>query len=123
MSIAGWLILLIAAFGTAAAAKISWKHAAGQQPCPLLGPVPICYLVFAGYAAMMLSVIAHNLLLFVGGIFPVFAFAAAGTFGELVLKKEVCPRTAGGTPQCFFSFAVSLILAALGFILFSGVQW
>ena len=119
MSIAGWLVLLIALFGTAAVTHISWKHATGQKRCPSIGPVPICYLVFAGYLAILLSVISHSLPLFLGGLIPVFAFAAAGTFGELILKKEVCPRTSGGTPQCYYSFAVSLVLVGLGFILFS----
>lgn len=45
MSIAGWLILLIAIFGTAAVARISWKHVTGQERCQSIGPVPLCYLV------------------------------------------------------------------------------
>lgn len=119
MSIAGGLILLIAFFGTAAVAKISWKHVTGQERCPSIGPVPICHLVFAGYITILLSVFTQSLLLFLGGLVPVFAFAAAGTFGEMFLKKKVCPRTPGGIPQCYFSFAASLVLAVSGFILFS----
>ena len=119
MSIAGWLILLIAAFGTAAVTQISWKHLTGQKHCPTIGPVPICYLVFAGYVAILLSVFTQSLPLFLGGLIPVFGFAAAGTFGELVLKKDVCPKTSGGIPQCYFSFAASSVLAVSGFILFS----
>ena len=119
MSLAGWLILLVAAFGTAAVTLISWKHLTGQKRCPSIGPVPICYLVFAGYVAILVSVFTRSPTLFLGGLISVFAFAAAGTFVELILKKEVCPRTSGGIPQCYFSFAASLVLALSGLYLFS----
>ena len=119
MSIVGWLILLIAAFGTVAVTQISWKHLTGQKRCPSIGPVPICYLVFAGYVAILVSVFTRSLPLFLAGLIPVLAFAAAGTFGELILKKDVCPKTSGGIPQCYFSFVASLVVAFSGLILFS----
>jgi len=86
----------------------------GLEACPLLGPVPACYLVFAGYIAMGVSVVLQPLRsgwLFLSGWLPVFLFALTGTSLEL-LGRPTCPRSAADVPLCFFSLAIASVLLA-----------
>jgi hypothetical protein len=90
------------------------EHTRGLEACPLLGPVPACYLVFIGYIAMGVSVVLESL--WSGGIFllgwlPVFLFALSGTSLEL-LGRPACPRSATDIPLCFFSLAIASVLLA-----------
>jgi len=54
----------------------------GLETCPMLGPVPACYLVFVGYIAIGVSVVLEPLRsgwVFLSGWLPVFLFALLGT--------------------------------------------
>jgi len=53
----------------------------GLDACPMLGPVPACYLVFIGYIAIGVAVILEplrSLWIFLSGWLPVFLFALTG---------------------------------------------
>ena len=90
------------------------QHMQGYA-CPMLGPVPACYLVFLGYAAMLFAVAFNpfrTLWLFLAGWAPVFFLAMSGTALEL-FSKPTCPRTESGTPMCFFSLGVASLLIVI----------
>jgi hypothetical protein len=86
----------------------------GLEACPLLGPVPACYLVFVGYIAIGVSVVLEPLRsgwIFLSGWLPVFLFALSGTSLEL-LGRPTCPRSDSDVPLCFFSLAIASALLA-----------
>ena len=81
--------------------------------CPLIGPIPACYIVSLAYGAMGIAALLWNkklIWLFVLGVVPVISLAASGTALEL-LGYPTCPRSDGGLPLCYFSLAVGLIMA------------
>lgn len=84
----------------------------------MVGPVPACYLVLAGYMAMLISVTISNRAMFIVGLVPVFLLATTGVVGEIISAEPVCPQTADGIPKCFFSFGIASALAVMGLMLF-----
>jgi len=67
----------------------------GLDACPLLGPVPACYLVFIGYIAIGVAVILEplrSLWIFLAGWLPVFLFALTGTSLELLGQPVIPPK-------------------------------
>jgi hypothetical protein len=78
--------------------------------CPLVGPIPACYVVSISYAAMgMASLLWTKPLqwLFFAGATPVILLALAGTYFEL-LGSPTCPVSNAGSPMCFYSLAIGL---------------
>jgi len=90
----------------------------GIIACPMLGPIPACYLVGIGYFAMAVAVIfspRRLMVLFLVGWAPVFLLALTGSTLE-ILGRPTCPASPSGTPLCYFSLAVaSLLLPAFLF--------
>lgn len=112
------LTAILALYGAYAAFTISQLHMSGAEACPTLGPIPACYLVLAGYLAMLLAAIRPMKRLFIIGWLPVFLLASSGVAGEILSDSPVCPQTLAGFPKCYFSFALASVLAALGIALF-----
>lgn len=116
-----WRTLLALAAGTGAVAGVllSYQHFHTGQTCPLLGPLPACYLVFMGYALVAGSAFlkkpAASVAFWLGWT-PITGLALAGTVLELV-QGGVCPRTAGGIPQCYLSLLIAAALLALWLML------
>ncbi len=85
----------------------------GIDACPMLGPIPACYLVGIGYFAMAVAVIFSPrklTVLFLLGWTPVFLLALSGSTLE-ILGYNTCPTSPAGTPLCYFSlFVASLLL-------------
>lgn len=106
----------LALYGAYVAFGISQVHLTGVERCPTIGPVPACYLVFAGYLAMLFAMIRPINWLFLTGWIPVFLLAAAGVAGEIFSDAPVCPQTDGGIPKSYFSFGISLVLGFLGWM-------
>jgi len=80
--------------------------------CPYLGPIPACHVVSLAYATTLVVVLHPgfwNLWVFLAAWAPIFLFAATGSVLEL-LGNDTCPKTAGGIPKCYFSFALSVAL-------------
>ena len=80
--------------------------------CPMLGPIPACYVVSVAYSAMALAGVIWwrvALRIFLFGSVPVIALAVTGTTSEL-LGIPTCPRSPGGLPLCYLSLAVGLSL-------------
>ena len=83
----------------------------GAQVCPMLGFLPACFLVAAGYIAMAVALLAPRKLtnLFLLGWLPVLALALTGSTLE-VMGRPTCPVSPSGTPLCFYSLAVASLL-------------
>ena len=114
-NLARFTLIALAGLGTFAGLRLSIEHLQHGEVCPVLGPIPACIIVFAGYALILLSAIfikgSHAKKLFYTGWTPVFLLAFIGVMLELT-KGHVCPEGAFGIPQCFFSLA--MVLACLG---------
>lgn len=116
-----WRTLLALAAGTGAVAGLllSYQHLLTGQICPLLGPLPACYLVFIGYALVAASAFLEKpaaSFAFWLGWAPISGLALTGSVLELV-QGGVCPRTAGDIPQCYLSLLIAAALLALWLLL------
>lgn len=83
--------------------------------CPMLGPVPACYVVSICYAAMGITALLWNRplkWLFFAGASPVILLALAGSSLEL-LGHPTCPRSATGWPLCYASLFVGLMMLSV----------
>lgn len=58
--LARYALISLALLGTIAGASLSTSHLQTGETCPMLGPLPACYVVFIGY---MLIPSAHRILL------------------------------------------------------------
>ena len=104
--------------GLLGVAPIAYRHAMGVETCPMLGPVPACYIVLLGYALAGASVFAEvrfRTTVFVTGWSPVFGLALMAS-GLEVLGNEVCPRGAFNIPTCFYSLALTTSLISAFFV-------
>jgi hypothetical protein len=91
---------------------ISLEQFRTGQACPMLGPVPACYVVTFCYSAMGLSSAIWRRpfgWVFAVGIAPVLLLAIAGT-GLEITGRPTCPRSTTGVPLCFASLAVGLFM-------------
>lgn len=87
--------------------------------CPMLGPVPACYIVSVAYGAMALAgVIWWRVAtrLFLMGAVPVITLAIIGTASEL-MGVPTCPRSPSGVPLCYASLAVGLSVLMVFFLI------
>ena len=120
-----WLIFVVAMVGVAGVSPIALDQLNRTSACPVLGPVPACYVVFFGYAFVAVSAVVplHRWKLFLAGWTPLFILAASGTALEL-FGTETCPRSDAGVPTCYFSLAMLVILVIL-FVLerFRAFEW
>ncbi len=104
--------------GLLGVAPIAYRHAMGVETCPMLGPVPACYIVLLGYALTVASVFAgvrFRTTVFVAGWTPVFGLALMAS-GFEVLGNEVCPRGTYSIPTCFYSLALTTSLISAIFV-------
>jgi len=112
------VLAAIALLGTSAGVKLSLQHFQHGEVCPMVGPIPACNIVFFGYLFILIAafISRHSkskTLFFVGWI-PVLALASFGVILELV-RGETCPPGGFGIPQCFYSFAMAVIVFGLFF--------
>ena len=118
--VARYALVLLALLGTSAGASLSIEHFQTGETCPMLGPIPACFIVFAGYGLISLNAILASKLdlksLFFLGWTPIFLLAAMGVSLE-IFGQDVCPPGAFGIPQCFYSLAMALLCLGLFLIL------
>ena len=113
-------IIILALFGVWNVAKISMDHWAGESACPMIGQVPICYIILIGYSLIVLSMypqLKKAVIVFLLGWLPVVLFALTGVIGELTNTFQ-CPQTPTGIPVCYFSAAFSLIIGVFSLLVF-----
>lgn len=114
-TIARWLYAAVASVGLTGVAMISFSQFTGASACPSFGVVPACYVILACYAAVFVSAFigdSQRPRLFWPGFIGVISVAAYGSSMELA-GHVTCPRSGGGTPTCYFSFAMSIAILAL----------
>lgn len=114
-------LAIVVIYGLVPIVVAEWQ---GYDACPKVGPIPACYLVSVAYAAIGISALVEPRLLtwlFLAGWLPVFLLAASGTTLELFGRKT-CPETAAGTPICYYSLTIALILLPVFFFARSTVR-
>lgn len=112
----GWALLLVilavAIWVLAGLGPLILDELRGIDACPKLGPVPACYLVGIGYLAIAIAVVfspRRLTALFLLGWTPVLLLALSGSIME-IMGHPTCPVSPTGTPLCYFSLGVSLVL-------------
>jgi hypothetical protein len=110
------LLLLCLAIGSWGAFLVSYATFSGGTSCPQIFTIYICYLVLAGYLTMLFSQIIpftsiRNKMFSIAWIL-VFGFAIVGVVSEL-LVGDTCPKNAVGTPLCYLSLSLVLIVMVL----------
>lgn len=105
-------LLSIAAFGTFAGMRLSVSHLKHGEICPVLGPVPACFIVLLGYLCVLIVAIIPQKMwskqIFYLGWSPVFLLATYGVIFEII-QGQICPPGPASIPQCFFSLAMAVI--------------
>ena len=112
------VLFLLVGFGFFSSGKLAWREWTTGEACPVVGSVPACYVAFAGYLAMTVSLLVAMSFtapwagpLFYTGVSVAGGLALVGSALELV-KGDVCPR-AGSIPMCYISFAMSILIGVL----------
>lgn len=109
-------LLVLALFGAIAGINLSISHLSTGETCPIIGPLPACYLVAIGYSLVAISAISATAKwsrnIFFLGWTPVAVLAGFGVVLELA-GRDTCPPGAGNIPQCFYSFLMALICLIL----------
>lgn len=106
-------VALLAALGLFGVVPVSLAELRSGGACPHLGPLPACHIVAVSYALMLAAALSQQVWargVFYFGWIPVFLLAAGGSGLEL-LGQEICPKTEGGWPKCYFSFALAVTTA------------
>ena len=116
LKLSTFLLRAFIAFGTYGAISISYNTLTQVSPCPAVSGFPVCYLVLAGYLAMLVSLFLtkydfHKGIFYIGW-FIVFLIAIVGTIYELY-SGNICPRTSYGLPMCYLSLAFTLLIVFL----------
>lgn len=111
------ILLGLVLFGMWSSGTLSWRQFHSGEACPILGLVPVCYLVFTGYLTMLCAIILRTwrplfYWLFWAGLFMVGVLALLGSTFEFI-KGPICPRTFGWIPMCYLSLVFSLLIAFL----------
>lgn len=108
---ARYMLMALALLGAYAGVKLSLSHLSTGETCPMLGPVPACYIVALGYLAVLVSTIFKESFwskpTFFLGWAPVAGLALFGVVFELA-GHDICPPGALGIPQCFYSFLMAM---------------
>ena len=113
-------IILLASIGVLGVGRISINHWTGEASCPMLGPLPACYIILIGYSLIILSTyprLQQAFLLFLIGWVPVILLAFTGVVGELIGVLQ-CPHLEIGIPQCYISAALAVIIGLIAWLLF-----
>lgn len=109
------LLAFVAMLGLIPAAFLTGEHLSTGTACPLIGPLPACFLVFAGYGLIFYSAMAWGWkrhAAFLVGWSPVAVLAILATILEIA-NGPVCPHAFGFLPQCFLSLLLSVLVGAV----------
>ncbi len=114
--IATILLWLLIGFGFLGGLNVSYANFIGQQACPNVAGIAICYVVMIAYGLMFVSLFMQKAVLRASLFFPAwgitFLIALFGTSLELT-NGDVCPKTYNILPLCFMSLALCLIIITL----------
>jgi len=108
-------IIVLSGLGFLGVGGISLSHWTGEAGCPMLGPIPACYVIFVGYGLILLSTFVRSNIsvpMFFIGWLPVMVLAFIGVIGDIT-STVTCPMSEIGIPKCYFSAALSLLIGLL----------
>ena len=117
-------IVLLASIGVLGVGRISITHWLGEASCPMLGPLPACYIILIGYSLIVLSMfprLQQASVVFLIGWVPVIMLALSGVVGELTGILQ-CPHLENGIPQCYLSAALASIIGVPAWLLFRSMK-
>ena len=109
------------AMGLYGATSVSYTTITSTAPCPAVGFIPACFIVFTGYLLMLAATISLNLRhqlhwLFLVGWTPVFLLAFVGSIFE-ISNGATCPKSSTGLALCHVSLSFAVVVATLyGFL-------
>ncbi len=108
-----YLLWILVIGGTYNALLLSYNDFMGFSGCPSISFLPICYLVFAGYLTMLISLAKTDRGLrtpfFYVGWSVVFSIAVLGALFELI-SSGTCPSSNFGFPLCYVSLIISSVI-------------
>ncbi len=103
---------LLALLGAFSIAPLSFSTLTGGPSCPSIYFVPACYIVLAGFIALLVfSFVKHQAIFFLGWL-PVASIALLASVGEYS-RGGICPLSSSGVPLCYYSLGVSVFLLAI----------
>ena len=111
-----YLILVIAGIGTYGTFGLVKTEIASGNGCPDLFPnIPACYIIYTCFIMIIIGHIFKNKfsnLLYFSGAVTAISIATYASWAQYFGKLE-CPKTALGSPMCYFSFVFFLTLILL----------
>ena len=110
-----WGVLLVGIWGSYGLAKDDWVNG---DVCPKILGIPACYIILSCFllaAVSHIKVLGDKFWLYFVSTGIAWSIATYGTLGETFGWAE-CPKTAGGTPMCYISFAMFSTLILLKII-------
>jgi len=106
-------LLIVGLYG---AASVSYTTITGVAPCPAVGFVPACFVVFVGYLLMLVVTIVmaqrRSHWLFLVGWVSVFLLAFIGSLFEMA-NGATCPKSNTGLALCYVSLNFAVVVVAL----------
>ena len=118
INLARVILFGLIALGLYGAASVSYSTITGTAPCPTVGFIPACYIVFIGYLLMLIASAATLFIkrqrysIFFCGWTPVFLLAFFGSIFE-VINGNTCPKSGSGLALCYVSLSFALVIAGL----------
>ncbi|QWX83481.1 hypothetical protein H0I23_13605 [Cellulophaga sp. HaHaR_3_176] len=110
------VILVLLIFGTIGVGGLVIEEVQTGNGCPKIGIIPACFIVLFCF---LVPLVAHlkkkwNILyfLFTGLAFVIAIIASVMQY----LGHSECPKTDGGLPMCYLSFAIFSLLITLKII-------
>lgn len=103
-------LLLFTIYGSL---NLSIAEFRNKDVCPKVIGIPACYIVLVFFALVLAAhLFGKNKFWYYILIAVPFLLALGGTLSEFS-GKIVCPRTPGGTPMCFISLGMCVLLILL----------
>lgn len=113
---ARYALILLALIGTLAGVNLFIEHLQTGETCPMLGPLPACFVVSLGYLLILMNAVLvskfNRRSLFFLAWTPIFLLAGIGVSFE-VFGQNICPSGALNIPQCVYSLAMALLCLGL----------
>lgn len=103
-------------FGFFGGLNVSYVNFTGEQACPNVAGLAICYVVTLAYGVMLVSLFIKKATFHSGLFLPAwgitFFIALYGSSLELI-QGDVCPKASNLIPLCFVSLAMCLVIVTL----------
>ena len=109
-------LLLLIGIGFWGGLSVSYANLTGEQACPHLAGLAICYVVAIAYGSMLTSLFlrqpALHYAMFLAAWVVTFLIALLGSGLELS-QGGVCPTTSFLLPLCYVSLAMCLVIMGI----------